>query len=233
MNLPRSTLALFLAFSICTLTQAGQRDKNKPALPPVDPVERIEKLLEILKSERKEDQRVKAVEELAKLATSEYPEVVSALIDALVRDSSTSVRKSIIRALAGVEPETYEIKDALEQAVKQDKAWTVRQSARLALFRYKPKDEPPVTTAPKQRNTSKPTSTGKVPALKAQQKPAQLDPFKSMPIPMPVVPVLPAEGSTPPPVMAGAPGQFASTDPVPARATGEPARLTAPKPSGK
>ena len=233
MSLPASILAFVLALTCCSTSQAGERDKNKPVPPPVDPVERMEKLLETLKSDRKEDQRVKAIEELGKLASAEFPEVVPALIDALIRDASTAVRKSAIRTLAGIEPETYEIKDALEQAVKQDKAWTVRQTARFALFRYKPKDEPPTTSGPKQRNTSKPTSTGKVPATKTPPRATPPDPFKSMPIPMPTVPVIPAEGASLPPALAAPPGLFHNTDPVPRNAQGEPARLTAPKPSGK
>lgn len=225
-------LAFGLASGVVCQTHAG--DKNKSAQQQIDPAERIEKLLQTLKSERKEDLRVKAAEELGKSATSEFPEIVSALIDALVRDTSTSVRKAVIHSLAEIEPATHEVKDALDQAVKQDKAWTVRQAARIALWRYKPKDEPPTVPGPKLRNTSKPTSTGKVPPGKTTPKPAEpVDPLKSLPIPIPPVPVIPADAAPPAPVMASGPGIMTGNDPVPTTARGEPARLTAPKPSGK
>jgi hypothetical protein len=210
---------------------AGERDKNTPAKPTATPSERIEQLLHVLKTDRKEDARSKAAEELGKLASDEYPEVVSGLIDALVRDDSSSVRKVVIHSLVEIEPATYEVKDALDQAVKQDKSWMVRQAARLAVWRYKPKDLPPATPGPKLRNTSKPGSSGNVPASKSPLiKPIPLeDPLKSMPIPeapKPVVPVVPALELAPAPVAP------AFTDPVPKTVSGAPAQLSAPKPSG-
>jgi HEAT repeats len=210
---------------------AGERDKNILVKPTVTPSERIEQLLHTLKTDRKEDARSKAAEELGKLASAEYPEVISGLIDALVRDDSSSVRKVVIHSLVEIEPATYEVKDALDQAVKQDKSWMVRQAARLAVWRYKPKDEPPSTPGLRLRNTSKPGSSGSMPATKtpiAKPLPPE-DPLKSMPIPeapKPVVPVVPA------PELAPAPGLPAFTDPVPKTALGVPAQLSAPKPSG-
>jgi len=213
---------------------AGERDKNTPAKLTVTPSERIEQLLQILKTDRKEDQRSKAAEELGKLASAEYPEVVSGLIDALVRDDSSSVRKVVIHSLAEIEPATHEVKDALDQAVKQDKSWMVRQAARLAVWRYKPKDEPPSAPGPKLRNTSKPGKTGSVPATKTPPtKPAPPeDPLKNMPIPeapKPLVPVVPA---IPAPEITPALGLPPLSDPIPKTTSGVPAQLSAPKPNG-
>ena len=211
---------------------ASERDKNTPVKPTATPSERIELLLHTLKTDRKEEARSKAAEELGKLATDEYPEVVSGLIDALVRDDSSSVRKAVIHSLTEIEPATHEVKDALDQAVKQDKSWMVRQAARLAVWRYKPKDEPPSTPGPRLRNTSKPGSSGSVPATKTPlTKPSPPeDPLKNMPIPeapKPVVPVVPAPEMAPTLVLP------TFTDPVPKTASGAPAQLSAPKPSGK
>src|SRR5450432_612611 len=86
---------------------AGERDKNTPTKPTVTPSERIEQLLHTLKTDRKEDARSKAAEELGKLASDEYPEVVSGLIDALVRDDSSSVRKVVVHSLVEIEPATH------------------------------------------------------------------------------------------------------------------------------
>ncbi|HQR07467.1 MAG TPA: HEAT repeat domain-containing protein [Gemmatales bacterium] len=226
------TLAAWSVLAIPVL--AGDKDKAKPVKPSVTPSERIEQLLLTLKNDRKEEQRSKAAEELGKLASAEYPEIVSGLIDALVRDESSSVRKTVVHSLAEIEPATHEVKDALDQAVKQDKTWTVRQAARIAVWRYKPKDEPPTIPRPKLRNTSKPDKGGTVPASKsAPVKPTPpVDPLKSLPIPeapKPVVPVVPA---LPAPVMAPAPGLPGFSDPVPKTAPGTPAQLSAPKPSG-
>ena len=218
-----------LAFIILALTlplAAGEKDKTKPK---VTPSERIEQLLQTLKSDRKEDKRSKAAEELGTLASFEYPEVVSGLIDALVRDDSTTVRKAAIRSLAGIEPPTHEVKDALDQAVKSDKSWTVRQAARLAVWRYKPKDEPQQVPGPKMRNTSKPMNTGKTPASSAPLKPQPADPLKSMPIPTAPQPVVPV---VPPPEMAPGPGLKLNLDVIPTTPAGQPARLAAPKPGG-
>ncbi len=225
----------FAAWSVLAMpVMAGDKEKAKPVKPSVTPSERIEQLLLTLKNDRKEELRSKAAEELGRLASPEYPEIVSGLIDALVRDESSTVRKTVIHSLADIEPATHEVKDALDQAVKQDKAWTVRQAARLAVWRYKPKDEPPTTLGPKLRNTSKPDKGGTVPASKTTPvKPTPpVDPLKSMPIPeapKPVVPVIPA---VPAPVMAPAPGLILPADAVPKTASGMPAQLSAPKPPG-
>src|SRR4029079_8900548 len=119
---------IVLCTSFATTAWAGDKDKksrknDKPELPPA---QQVDQLLHALKSERKDDRRVKAVEALGKLASAEYPEIVSALVDALVRDESTSVRRRAMKTLADIEPPTHEVKDALDQAAKQDKSWAVR-----------------------------------------------------------------------------------------------------------
>ncbi len=213
-----------MSFSTCclvglTLTTpaawAGDRDKHKPrdnsARPTHTAAERIEQLLHTLKNDRKDDRRTKAVEELGKLASPDYPEIVAALLDALVRDESSSVRKTVVKTLAEVEPPTHEVKDALEQAVKHDKAWLVRQAARLAVWRYKPKDEPPAGPAPKVRNTSKPTPSGKLTATPKAKPEPPADPLKSTPPPL--LPVVPQTDPPAPPIAPG------------------PTRLTAPRPT--
>lgn len=228
----------FLAFAGCMAlampVMAGDKEKVKPGKPSVTPSERIEQLLLTLKNDRKEEQRSRAAEELGRLASAEYPEIVSGLIDALVRDDSSSVRKSVIHALADIEPATHEVKDALDQAVKQDKAWTVRQAARIAVWRYKPKDEPPTTMGPKLRNSSKPDKGGTVPAMKTPlvRPTPPTDPLKSMPIPEAPKPVIPVVPAVPPPVMAPGPGIILFNDSVPKTASGVPAQLSAPKPGG-
>jgi hypothetical protein len=201
---------------------AGDHDKKSDrwAKPAGRGPERIEQLIQVLVTERKDDRRAKAAQELGKLASPEYPEIISALIDTLVRDESSSVRKAAAKSLGDIEPESHEVKDALDQAVKQDKSWVVRQAARMALWRYKPKDEPPSVPGPQLRQTSKPTSTGMV-AAKSKRKPKDeppTDPFKSVQ-PLPVIPLVPAND---PPLL-----------PPPGSKPGAPVRLAAPGPGAR
>jgi len=213
------TFSVFGVVLITPLTWAGDRDKHKSKDKPTRPTptasEQIEQLLQVLRNDRKDDHRAKAAEELGKLASPDHPEIVAALIDALVRDDSSSARKAVVRALGDIEPPTHEVKDVLEQAVKQDRSWLVRQSARLAVWRYKPKDEPPSIPGPKLRNTSKPTPSGKLTVTpKAKPMPAT-DPLKSAQPPLPVLPIVPSTDPPAPPLPPG------------------PVRLTAPRPGGE
>lgn len=222
----RTICVLLLMVLFAPVLVSASDKKSKPETR--TPVERIESLLEILRNDRKEERRVEAAEELGKLASNEFPEIVAGLIDALVRDESSSVRKTVIRSIASIKPETHEIKDALEQAVKSDKAWSVRQVARLSVFRYKPKDEPNYVPGPNLRNTSKPTQAGTVKNQKASvpKLNAPIDPLKTLPVPEKLV-VDPHSPAFPPaPVMAPALGALNST-------VENPARLTAPKPDNK
>jgi hypothetical protein len=207
----------YLVLAMCWLSSVHAGDKEKPQKQNLTPSERIEQLLRTLQNDQKEDRRAKAADELGKLASTDYPEITSGLIDALVRDQSTTVRKAVIRSLASINPATHEVKDALDQAVKSDKSWSVRQVARIAVFRYKPKDEPQQVPGPKLRNTSKPGSDGKMNTKAKAEQPS--DPLKRMPMPAVPTPVVPA---VPAPTMAPGPVNGPITD-LP------PARLTAPK----
>jgi hypothetical protein len=232
----RFLIAVTLLSGIMTLgipyaAQATQRGKEKDRSPRSTPAERVDQLLQTLQKDRHEDHRTKAVEELGKFPSPEFPEIIPALIDALVRDDSASVRKTAVKALAEIEPPTHEVKDALEQAVKQDKSWSVRQSARWAAWRYKPKDDP-ASGNPKLRATSKPSTTGKITQDEKAKGKTQstLDPHKASKALPVTAPVVPAESAPPAPLMAPAPGQFAS--PATAAQTAVPTMLAAPRPPG-
>ena len=170
-------------------------DKSKPVQPSITLSQRIEQLLRTLQNDSKESNRAQAAEDLGELASPEYPEIVSGLIDALIRDTSSSVRKTIIRTLASIEPATHEVKEALDQAAKSDKSWPVRQVARMAAWRYKPRDEPPQVPEPQLRNSSKPGVRGWIPVKNRKPPEPPVDPLKSLPmpeVPVPAVPAIPA-----------------------------------------
>lgn len=203
------SLTFWIALT-CNISQAAdknQRDKNKTHTP--TPADRVEQLLHSLQEDRKEDLRAKAAEELLEFSSQEFPEIVPALTNALVRDNSPSVRKVIIKTLADVKPPTHEIKDALEQAVKQDKSWTVRQTARWASWRYKPKEEVPAKREPSRQLTSKPALTGKMAAGEKNnnQAPANEQTIKEFPkLIAPPLPSIPPELAPPPPPLVPLPG---------------------------
>lgn len=212
-------------FMITASAPASDRGKDKEPSRST-PSERLEQLLHILKNDRQEERRSKAASELGTFPSQEFPEIVPALIDALVRDESSSVRKTLVKTLADIEPATHEVKDALDQAVKQDKTWSVRQVARLAAWRYKPKDEPINVPGPRTRNTSKPNNSGSINTKdkKAQSKPAA-DPLKDTKTPVPVVPS--QQVPIPPPI---APGPGKPPETIPAIVDGVPTMLSAPRP---
>lgn len=206
----RFCIGLFICGCLPLIGQSDDISKGKKEKSSIPVEERVEKLLQSIKNERKDSDRAKAVEELASLASKDFPEIVSGIIDVLIRDDSSTVRKAAIHALADIKPATHEVKEAFEQASKHDKAWTVRQAARLAAWRYQPQDDPPTVPAPRMRNTSKPGSNGKTASEKGTPKMANppVDPFKSMPIPTAPVPVVPAPGDPPAPPMAPAPARL-------------------------
>jgi hypothetical protein len=209
-------LVLGLAINIGHAADKIQRDKNKPNTP--TPADRVEQLLHTLQEDRKEEHRAKAAEDLLNFSSEEFPEIAPALINVLVRDTSPAVRKAVVKTLADVKPPTHEIKDALEQAVKQDKSWSVRQAARWASWRYKPKEEAPAKREPSRQLTSKPALTAKtVSDDKSKTKPAiNEDAVRELPkLIAPPIPAVPAEAAPPPPPLVPLPGGTSAAPPPP------------------
>jgi hypothetical protein len=198
-------LLLGLSVGICHASDKGQRAKDKANT--AAPTNRVDQLLHTLQEDRKEEQRAKAAEDLLDFSSQEFPEIVPALINALVRDNSASVRKAVVKTLADVKPPTHEIKDALEQAAKQDKSWSVRQSARWASWRYKPKDEMPAKREPSRQLTSKPAPSGKMALEENNVKaPANEQAIKELPkLIAPPLPSVPPEIASPPPPLVPLP----------------------------
>jgi hypothetical protein len=105
--------------------------KNKPT-----PAERVPELITIVKTDGDEHKRSSAVEELRQYDPKQFPNIVPALIDALMTDAKPSVRSEAAQTLSKLRPVTKEAGWALEQAVAKDSSMRVRLQARSALLHY-------------------------------------------------------------------------------------------------
>ncbi len=104
--------------------------------PKPDPNERYPALIQTLKSDPDDRKRADAAEELKDADPRAFPELLPALIEALQKDSSTSVRVEAAYALGKIRPITQQAGFALEQALAKDEAIRVRLAARSALWQY-------------------------------------------------------------------------------------------------
>jgi hypothetical protein len=107
----------------------GRKPKGNPA-------ERVPELLIQLKTGRDESQRVSAADELHLYDPKAFPEITTALIDALGRDASPAVRAEAADSLGKLRPISQKVGYVLEQAVANDGSLRVRLSARQALWQY-------------------------------------------------------------------------------------------------
>lgn len=111
--------------------------------------ERVAELLGALKDNPSATKRTEAAEELRNFDGKEFPEVVPALIDALQKDSSSSVRAQSAESLGKLKPASHEAAQALDHAVEQDKSFMVRFKARTARLGYRvPQEKTPPGTTP-------------------------------------------------------------------------------------
>jgi hypothetical protein len=107
----------------------GRKPKGNPA-------ERVPELLIQLKTGRDESQRVAAAGELHLYDPKAFPEITTALIDALGRDASPVVRAEAADSLGKLRPISQKVGYVLEQAVANDGSLRVRLSARQSLWQY-------------------------------------------------------------------------------------------------
>src|SRR5262245_18659217 len=99
--------------------------------------ERIAELLSTLKDNPSATKRAEAAEELRNFDGKEFPEITPALVDALQKDSSSSVRAQSAESLGKLKPASHDAAQALDQAVDQDKSFMVRFKARTARLGYR------------------------------------------------------------------------------------------------
>lgn len=161
MTFARIWLAPILAIALAHPAEAGIIFNRKPK---GNPSEQVPSLVLQLKTETDEAKRTTAAEELRQFDGKAFPEIATALTDALIKDASAAVRAEAASSLAKLRPVTQQAGYALEQAVANDSSMRVRLAARQALLQYhlvgyrsgKPSDvagnqsgEPPLADAPK------------------------------------------------------------------------------------
>lgn len=183
--------------------------------PKIDPAEHVPALIMQLKTDKDEAKRSTAAEELRNFDPKAFPEMMTVLADALLKDASAAVRAEAASTIAKLRPINQQAGYALEQAAANDPSMRVRMAARQSLWQYnllgyrsaKPPAEstaastPPITTA-----SSKPHVSAKNPrgAKESPEPPlAGTPPSSTIPIappklltsPAKTVPVKPAQPS--------------------------------------
>jgi hypothetical protein len=124
-------VALLLAVFASSASAGIFGKKNKPT-----PAERVPELITIIKTDGDEHKRSSAAEELRQYDPKQFPNIVPALIDALMTDAKPSVRAEAAQTLSKLRPVTKEAGWAIEQAVAKDSSMRVRLQARSALLHY-------------------------------------------------------------------------------------------------
>lgn len=104
--------------------------------PKVDPAEQVPTLIMQLKTDKDEGKRSVAAEELRQYDPKAFPEIMTVLSDALLKDSSTAVRAEAASSIAKLRPINQQAGYALEQAAANDPSLRVRMAARQSLWQY-------------------------------------------------------------------------------------------------
>jgi hypothetical protein len=128
----RSLLVPLLIAILASPGQAGLLRKT----PKPDPAQRVPQLLKILKEEPDERKRADAVEELRDYDLKAFPEIMSAVVDALQNDPGSSVRAEAANTISKLRPISQQAGFALEQTLQSDSSLRVRMAARTTLWHY-------------------------------------------------------------------------------------------------
>jgi hypothetical protein len=98
--------------------------------------EQVPALVMQLKTDKDDSRRASAAEELRAYDPKAYPEMMTVLTDALLKDASSAVRSEAASTIARLRPINQQAGFALEQAASNDPALRVRMAARQALWQY-------------------------------------------------------------------------------------------------
>jgi hypothetical protein len=151
----RLLLVLTLAPLAAGPAHAGILFNRKPARP--TPAERVPQLIQTLKTDGDEKKRAGAAEELRQYDPTQFPDMIPALIDALMNDKKPGVRAEAAQTLGKLRPVSQQVGQALLLARDKDESMRVRLQARSSLLDYrwhgfkqdgKPADLPGATKEP-------------------------------------------------------------------------------------
>jgi hypothetical protein len=126
-------LTLLAAARLAFPAEAGIFGKSAK----VKPEERVPQLLTILRTDTDERKREAAAKELRDFDAAAFPDMVPALVGALLADSKVGVRVEAAETLGKVRPISQAAGHALEQAMANDASVRVRLQARRTLLSYR------------------------------------------------------------------------------------------------
>jgi len=104
--------------------------------PKQDAAEQVPALIMQVKTDKDEGKRANAAEELRNYDPKAFPEVLTVLTDALLKDASAAVRAESASTIAKLRPISQQAGFALEQASSNDPSLRVRMAAKQALWQY-------------------------------------------------------------------------------------------------
>lgn len=163
---------------------------------------RIPALMETLQSDPDEKKRKAAAEELSRADSRLYPEVASALVVALQKDTAATVRAEAAAALGQLGHVFAIAGQALEEAADRDPSFAVRLAAKRTLWEYhlmgyrgaQPADtglaqteEPPLASPAGPRNVA---AVVRVSAPVTRPPEPRIPPLPERPVATPSVPVV-------------------------------------------
>ncbi len=216
----RLTLMLVLLPVLAVPAQAGIIFGKKPPKP--DPAQRVPELIKIVRTDGDENKRAEAVVELRQFDPATFPEVMPALIEALLNDKKPAVRAEAAQTISKLRPVTQAAGDALEQALDKDTSMRVRLQVRSSLLQYHwagyrqgKKDELPPATTTKEPPLADAKSAAPPPA-KPTEPPSTPTPRPLPPLPTPV-PVPPTGAAKSPRPLPQGPAIDVPTPPVPVK----------------
>lgn len=105
--------------------------------PKPNPAERVPQLIVTLRTDLDDRKREAAARELRDFDPTAFPDLVPALIDALLTDPKTSVRIEAAQSLGKLRPVNPRVGLALEQAAGNDSSIRVRLQCRATLMHYR------------------------------------------------------------------------------------------------
>ena len=104
--------------------------------PKPNPATRVPELIAKVRTEKDDHKRAAAIQELRHFDPAAFPEIIPALSELALGDSSASVRLEAIQGLAKLRPISQQAGATLEQVVDTDKSMRVRLQARSLLIQY-------------------------------------------------------------------------------------------------
>lgn len=157
-------LVVFLAVATAP-AHAQLFGKRTPPGPPVPPQQRVTELLKILKEDGDENKRFDAVEELRGMDATAHPEIIPALMEAMLNDKKPSVRSEAAYTVGRLRPVQQGIGTALEYLRDNDTSMRVRLQARGTLVGYYLAGYRSVKVEDPKQQSLNPTPGGKEPPL--------------------------------------------------------------------